>query len=46
MEGKDLEEMREMTKREGTDRWAGQPIVGADWPHMSSFHGVFSRGGF
>ena len=41
MKGKDLEETREMTEHEGTDRWAGWPLGGACRPHMSSFEGGF-----
>ena len=46
VERKDLEDTRELIGREGTDRWAGQPIGGAGRPHMSSSHGGFSHGGF
>ena len=45
VEGKDLEDTREVTGHERTDRWADQPVGGAGWPHTSSSHGGFSCGG-
>jgi hypothetical protein len=46
MKGKDLEDTRELTGREGTDKWASRPVGGAGRPHMSSSRGGFSCGGF
>ena len=46
VEGKDVEDTRELTGCEGTDWWVGRPVDGAGRPHMSSSHGGFSRGGF
>jgi len=43
-ERKDLEDTRELTGRDVDDKWAGQPLGGVEWPHMSSSRaGVFSR---
>ena len=42
---KDLEDTRELTGREADDKWAGRPLGGAGWPHTSSSHASFSRGG-
>ena len=44
VEGKDLEDMRELTGHKGTDRWASRLVGGAGQPHMSSSHGVFCSG--
>ena len=46
VEGKDLEDTRELTERKGTDRWTGWPIGGSGRPHKSSSHGGFSHVGF
>ena len=45
-EGKVLEYTRELIGHEANDRWADQPIGGADRPHTSSSCAGFSRGGF
>jgi hypothetical protein len=38
---KDLEDMRELTRREGANRWVGRPKGGVGWPHLFSFCGGF-----
>jgi hypothetical protein len=45
-EMKDLEDTRELTRHEGTDMWAGQPIGEASQPHMLSSCVGFSHNGF